>query len=92
MASDSFVKYRSYDDKMVATSIFQILSERGLNVKWEDSEGHFDPSFANNEILNLYYIKLQQQDFKQADEILEKAISESDPPPADYYLFFPTKN
>lgn len=83
-----FVKYRSFNDKSLATELYQALSEAGIPVAWEDTEGFFDVTFANNEILHLYYIKIKQEDFKKADELLMNSVIESDQQPiGDYYLF-----
>lgn len=81
------IKYRSFNDKALAIELYQKLSEDGIPVAWEDTEGFFDASFANNEFLNIYYIKLRQEDFKKADEILMRSVSESkNEPVGDYYL------
>lgn len=81
------IKYRSFNDKSLATELYQKLTVDGIPVAWEDTEGFFDASFANNEFLNIYYIKLRQEDFKRADEILMRSVSESkEEPVGDYYL------
>ncbi|HEY6504114.1 MAG TPA: hypothetical protein VIZ28_09085 [Chitinophagaceae bacterium] len=86
--SEKFVKYRSFNDKELATELYQKLSEAGFSVAWEDTVGYFDASFSNNEFLNIYYVKLNPGDFKKADEFLLNAVSESKQEPiADYYLF-----
>ena len=83
-----FVKYRSFNDKSLATELYQKLSETGIPVAWEDTEGFFDVTFANNEILHLYYVKIKQEDFKKADELLTNSVLECDQQPVgDYYLF-----
>jgi hypothetical protein len=83
-----FVKYRSFNDKPLAIELYQKLSEAGIPVAWEDTEGFFDVTFANNEILHLYYVKLKQEDFKKADVILTNSVMEGDHQPiGDYYLF-----
>jgi hypothetical protein len=83
-----FVKYRSFNDKPLATELYQKLSEAGIPVAWEDTEGFFDVTFANNEILHLYYVKIKQEDFKKVDELLMNSIMENDQQPiGDYYLF-----
>ena len=85
--SEQFIKYRSFNDKALATELQQKLAGEGIHVAWEDTEGYFDASFANYEFLNVYYIKLKQEDFKRADEILMQSVSESkDEPVGDYYL------
>jgi hypothetical protein len=81
------IKYRSFNDKALAIELYQKLSADGIPVAWEDTEGFFDASFANNEFLNIYYIKIRQEDFKKADEILMRSVSESkNEPVGDYYL------
>ncbi len=83
-----FVKYRSFNDKSLARELYQKLSEAGIPVVWEDTEGFFDVTFANNEILHIYYVKIKQEDFKKADELLMNSIMETDQQPiGDYYLF-----
>jgi hypothetical protein len=83
-----FVKYRSFNDKALATELYRALCEAGIPVAWEDTEGVFDVTFANNEILHLYYVKIKQEDFKKADELLMSSVMESDQQPiGDYYLF-----
>ncbi len=85
--SGQLIKYRSFNDKALATELYQKLAEEGIPVVWEDTEGFFDASFANYEFLNVYYIKLKHEDFKRADEILMQSVSESkDEPVGDYYL------
>jgi len=86
--SSSFVNYRSYNDKAIALSVFERLSAAGLAVKWDDSEKQFDVFFSYNEFSNIYYIKLKQEDFKKADELLQAAILErGEIPEQDYYLY-----
>jgi hypothetical protein len=83
-----FVKYRSYNDKVLAIELYQKLANAGIPAAWEDTEGYFDASFSNNEFLNLYYIKLRPEDFKKADELLMNTVVEnSQEPVSDYYLF-----
>ncbi|MEI9912163.1 MAG: hypothetical protein WDO71_22420 [Bacteroidota bacterium] len=66
MIAEQLIKYRSFNDKALATELYQKLTEEGVPVAWEDTEGYFDASFSNNEFLNIYYIKLRQQDFKKS--------------------------
>lgn len=85
--NEQLIKYRSFNDKALATELYQKLAQEGIPVVWEDTEGFFDASFANYEFLNVYYIKLKREDFKRADEILMLSVSESkDEPVGDYYL------
>jgi hypothetical protein len=83
-----FIKYRSFNDKALATELCQLLAENNIPFAWESTEGFFDVSFANNDILNLYYVKLRQEDFAKADELLMNSVMKSDQQPiGDYYLF-----
>ena len=82
-----FIKYRSFNDKAIATELYQTLKQKDIDVVWEDTEGFFDASFAHNEFLNIYYVKLKQEDFRKADEILmQMAIDTKHEPIGDYYL------
>ena len=85
---EKFVKYRSFNDKALAVELYEKLSAAGIPVAWEDTVGYFDASFANNDLLNIYYVKLRQQDFKSADELLMNTVIENvQEPVSDYYLF-----
>jgi hypothetical protein len=86
--TDKFIKYRSFNDKAVAADLYHKLSAAGIAVAWEDTVGYFDASFANNDFLNIYYVKLRQQDFRKADELLLNDVKENiQEPISDYYLF-----
>lgn len=86
--TEKFIKYRSFNDKAVATELCRLFAENNIPFAWESTEGFFDASFANNDLLNLYYVKIRQQDFSKADELLMNSVIKSDQQPlADYYLF-----
>lgn len=86
--AEKFIKYRSFNDKAVATELCRLFAENNIPFAWESTEGFFDASFANNELLNLYYVKIRQQDFSKADELLMNSVIKSDQQPVgDYYLF-----
>lgn len=83
-----FIKYRSFNDKSVATELYRQLREAGIPVQWESTEGLFDVSFTSNDILQIYYIKLRQEDFQRADRILMDSVEQTEQQPiGDYYLF-----
>jgi hypothetical protein len=83
-----FVNYKSFNDKAVAIELYDKLNREGLQVEWESSVGIFDASFANDEFMHLYYVKLRKEDFSKADAIMMQLLSENnEPPPHDYYLF-----
>jgi hypothetical protein len=83
-----FVKYRSFNDKALATELYEKLTDAGIAVAWEDTVGYFDVTFSNNEFLNIFYVKLRPEDFKTADELLLNAVGENKQEPiGDYYLF-----
>jgi hypothetical protein len=87
--AEKFTTYRSFNDKVLAAELYQKLSEAGIPVAWEDTVGYFDASFSSGDnILNIFYVKLRQQDFKTADELLMNAVAENiQEPISDYYLF-----
>jgi hypothetical protein len=83
-----YINYRSYNDKALANELCQLLTEHNIPFDWESTEGLFDASFTNNDILNIYYIKIRQEDFEKADEILMSlAKEEKEEPVEDYYLY-----
>jgi hypothetical protein len=84
---EQFVKYRTFNDKALAAALCQLLADHNIPYVTESTEGFFDVSFANNEILNLYYVKLFPQDFRRADELLNNVVEKDPGPVGDYYLF-----
>ena len=86
--ADTFITYRSFNDKVFAVDLYNKLKGEGIPVVWEDSERYFDVSFSYNEMLKMYYIKLRQEDFKKADDILSRLAKEDSKEISDdYYLF-----
>lgn len=86
--ADKFIKYRSYNDKVLANELCRIFADNNIPFDWESTEGLFDVSFANNDILNVYYVRIRLQDFKKADELLMNlAGTDHSVPPEDYYLY-----
>lgn len=83
-----FVRYRTFNDKAIATQLCETLSNNQIPFEWESTEGFFDASFANNDILNLYYVKIRPEDFAKVDQLLMNSVVEDKQEPVgDYYLF-----
>lgn len=88
MSRSQLISYRSFNDKAIAKQVQDVLANAGLTVGWEDTEKYFDPSFAKNELLNWYHIKLRQEDFAKADELMADFIKGNyEDPDKDYYLY-----
>ena len=85
--ANEFVTYRSFNDKVLATELYEKLAAAGIPVAWESTEGQFDAAFSFNEFANFYYVKIHVQDFEKAGTLLLQAADETEEPPGDYYLF-----
>jgi hypothetical protein len=88
MSDPKFVTYQKFSNKAEAMEIADLLKKNDIEFFVEDDSLDFDPSFANNETTKEYRIKLQQQDFRKADEVMfritENQLKDVD---KDYYLF-----
>jgi hypothetical protein len=83
-----FVTYRSYNDKALANDLCRRLSELGIEFDWESTEGLFDATFANNDILQMYYVRIRPADFARADAALKDEVAaENQAPAPGYYLY-----
>jgi hypothetical protein len=86
--AEEFVNYKSFNDKAVAMELYEKLRQEGVPVEWESSVGIFDVSFANDEFMHLYYVKLRKQDFERADAILMEFVKQKNEKPKEgYYLY-----
>lgn len=86
--AEEFVNYKSFNDKAVAIELYEKLRQEGLTVEWESSVGIFDASFANDEFMHLYYVKLRKQDFERANVIMmERVKQKNERPKEGYYLY-----
>jgi uncharacterized protein YciU (UPF0263 family) len=88
MKQPTFLTYHKSSDRGEVIDIGQLLTAKGIECQFEDNSTTFDPSFANNEFSKEFRIKIQQQDFEKADEILlEFSAQKLEDIDADYYLF-----
>lgn len=88
MTQPTFLTYHKSSDRGEVIEIGQLLTSKGIECQFEDNSTTFDPSFANNEFSKEFRIKVQQQDFEKADEILlEFSAKQLEDIDADYYLF-----
>lgn len=85
---NEFVTYQRFRTKEEATELAAVLAQHQIPFQYEDDAEIFDPTFAYNEALKDYRIKLRKQDFERADALLLQAsaalLSEVG---NDYYLY-----
>ena len=87
MRTDDFVTFKSYHDKSILEEEASILKKENIETVIEDCSLAFDPTMSNNETSKDFRIKLLQQDFQKANEVLERnAEIDDDKLPKDYYL------
>ncbi|WP_445457936.1 hypothetical protein [Flavobacterium sp. HNIBRBA15423] len=85
--SSSFVTYKKYPTSEQAKYITNLLTKHALANEYIENKASLDSNFSST-ILNDFEIKIEQKDFKKADEILLNDSKEYIKTlPEDYYLF-----
>ncbi|RXK86033.1 hypothetical protein [Filimonas effusa] len=80
--------YRKFNDKALAAELIEMLKNKGIIYELEDSTQFFDPSYAYNEATMEIRIRLQQEDFDKADEMLAEYYKPIlDSLEKDYHLY-----
>ncbi|GAB2819848.1 hypothetical protein [Ferruginibacter profundus] len=88
MSDATFLTFQKFNDEGVARELVARLSENGIAVVTEDSNGFFDPTFASNPLTREIRVKLKQKDFEVAQKILAAYYkSQLEDTDRDYYLF-----
>lgn len=86
---EEFLTYHKFNDEYLAADFAKTLTENKIESYLVNNSTQFDPSFANNEILKEYLVKIPANEFRKAEVILKdfygKLIEEV---PEDYYIFF----
>lgn len=86
--NNQFLTYQKFGDKSLANELLETLKAHQIDCIFEDASPHFDHSFANNQLDNIYLIKIKNTDFEKADNVLTalaaKDLHLAEP---DYYLF-----
>lgn len=87
MSNQNFITFKSYHDKSILEDEANILRKEDIEVVIEDCSLAFDPTMSNNETSKDFRLKLLQQDFQKASDVLERnAGIDIDKLPNDYYL------
>ncbi|MGS0747539.1 hypothetical protein [Halpernia sp. GG3] len=85
---EEFLTYHKFNDEYLATNFAKTLTENKIKSYLKNNSTQFDPSFANNEILKEYRVKIPANEFCKAEVILkdfyEKLIEDLS---EDYYIF-----
>ncbi|HLW33147.1 MAG TPA: hypothetical protein VKX40_12840 [Aequorivita sp.] len=85
---DNYSIFRKLPTIEQANDLKEFLDKYGINSIIGDNVPPVDVTFSGNTLQNEYEVRIDQKDFEEAEEILEKnaeiIIEEIDP---DYYLF-----
>lgn len=65
-----FVTYRKFDDQGRATSIADVLAGKNIEFEITEDRDSLDSLYGGQSGKPLFYVKIQQKDFHQADLIL----------------------
>lgn len=88
MQVSPFITFEKFNDQLLALELGTILKEHNIEYEYENVALSFDVTFAANELRREFRIKLRQEDFEKARQLLEeisrKQIGQVD---SDYYLF-----
>jgi hypothetical protein len=89
-AVSDFRDFQTMASAEAAQPLLQALARQGLDYRTSLDTGQvaFDPSFANNQLISKFIIKLRLADFEQGSQVLadlnQHALSQADP---SHYLF-----
>lgn len=85
---ENYSIFKKFSTLEQANELKELLNENGIESLLTDNILPFDVTFSGNTLHHEYEIKIQQSDFKKAEEILEKnAENLIDGIDKDYYLF-----
>lgn len=81
--------YRKFNDLALARDLVKILDDAGIEYLLEESPVIFNPTFATRtEASNEYVIKISNDDFVRADQIIEQhELKFTEEVAPDHYLF-----
>jgi hypothetical protein len=85
---ETFLTFKIFPDIETAQDFAEVLKQRDIPYLIEEDALVFDPSYANNQFNKDYRLKLRQEDFVRANQVLEAyyqtKLEQVNP---DYYLF-----
>jgi len=83
-----FITYQKFDDLALANALAEQLDSHQIKYVIVEESFSFDPSFAMNNALKEYAVKIRSEDFEQANQLLKQdeeiEVTEIG---KDYYLF-----
>jgi len=83
-----FVTYRKFDNEDRATALADVLNGSGIEFEIAKDRDSLDSLYGGRSTSPLFYIKIQQKDFEQADLILAKVSQqELTSVDTDHYLY-----
>ena len=86
--SDVFLTFKTFTDAETAEDFSEVLKQKDIPYYIEEDSLVFDPSYANNPLNKDYRLKIRQQDFEAAHEVLGQYYSNQlNDVSKDYYLF-----
>jgi hypothetical protein len=83
-----FVTFKTFNDPELAKELISLFDEVGIQYETEDDSKFFDISFAYNEATRVIAVKIKQEDFTKANQMLNKIdASEFEDINKDYHVF-----
>lgn len=89
-ASSDFRDFQTFASAGAAESLLAALTRQGLEYRTSVDNGQlaFDPSFANNQLISRFIVKVRLVDFERASQLLADLNQHAlDQVAADHYLF-----
>ncbi len=88
MTTNQFITYQKFNDQAAALELETLFNENNIECVLENTSSSFEPTFANNDLVKEFRVKLQKEDFAIADDLLEQIfLNQIDTVDKDYYLF-----
>jgi hypothetical protein len=86
--TDQYLTFQKFPDKESALQLRDLLKQNDIECIFEDTSGRVDLTFSNSESIKEFRVKLKQEDFEQANDLLMHLSSQHlDNVEKDYYLF-----
>jgi hypothetical protein len=87
MTTNQFITYQKFNDQGAALELETLFNDNGIECLLENTSSSFEPSFANNDLVKEFRVKLKKHDFVIADNLLEQIfLNQINTVDKDYYL------
>ena len=84
----NFITYQKFDDPALADDLAVQLQQHDIEYAVEEESTTFDPSFALNNAMKIYAIKIKSRDFEKVNQLLKEDETEDITEIGkDYYLY-----